>query len=104
MQISILNHFTKVSIGTPFTCHKHIVLRITYLMYHALTNLRLPILSALEAVGVALVIGHGLVDTLGAGLDERTILDNLDKRLEVFEAWGMRVNLQVGSKAYQQPR
>ena len=54
------------------------LLNITYLVYHALANLRLPVLSALEAVGVALIIGHCLVDTLGAGLDERTVLDDLD--------------------------
>jgi hypothetical protein len=55
-----------------------------FLVNHALANLRLPVLSALEAVGVALVIGHCLVDTLCAGLNEWTVLDNLSDVLERF--------------------
>jgi hypothetical protein len=53
-----------------------------FLVHHALANLRLPVLSALETIGVALVIGHCLVDTLCAGLDERTVLNNLENVLE----------------------
>jgi hypothetical protein len=47
-------------------------------MNHTLSNLRLPILSALESIGVALVIGHCLIDTFCAGLDEGTVLDDLN--------------------------
>lgn len=47
------------------------------LMYHALSNLRLPVFGALEAVGVALVVGHCSVDAFCAGLDEGTVLDDL---------------------------
>jgi hypothetical protein len=56
-----------------------------FLVHHALTNLRLPVLSALETVGVALVIGHRLIDTLCACLDERTVLNDLDNMLELYE-------------------
>jgi len=52
------------------------------LVYHALTNVRLPVLSTLETIGVALVISHCLVDTLCAGLNERTVLNDLSKVLE----------------------
>ena len=46
-------------------------------MNHALSNLRLPVLGALKAVGVALVIGHCSVYAFCAGLDEWTVLDDL---------------------------
>jgi hypothetical protein len=51
---------------------------MAFLVDHALANLRLPVLSALETVGIALVISHCLVDTLCAGLNERTVLDDLE--------------------------
>jgi hypothetical protein len=77
---------------------------MAFLVNHALANLRLPVFSALEAIGVALVIGHCLVDTLCAGLNERTVLDNLDMMLEGCGVMKSAENLLVGSKAYQRPR
>jgi len=44
---------------------------------HGLSDLRLPIPSALEAVHVRLVVPHGLVDLFLRCDDEGTILDHL---------------------------
>jgi hypothetical protein len=75
-----------------------------FLVNHALANLRLPVLGALEAVGVALVISHCLVNTLCAGLDERTILNDLGNMSEECVMKLKAEDLLVGSKAYQRPR
>jgi hypothetical protein len=75
-----------------------------FLVNHALANLRLPVLSPLEAIGVALVIGHCLVNTLCAGLNEGTILNDLCNMSEEFGIERKAENLPVGSKAYQRPR
>jgi hypothetical protein len=75
-----------------------------FLMNHALANLRFPVLSALEAIGEALVIGHCLVNTLCAGLDERTVLNDLGNVLKMFKVRPNAENLLVGPRAYQRPR
>jgi hypothetical protein len=53
-------------------------LQTMFLVHHTLSNLRLPVLGTLETVRVALIIGHCLVNTLCAGLNERTVLNNLE--------------------------
>jgi hypothetical protein len=75
-----------------------------FLVNHALTDLRLPVLGALETVGIALVVGHCFVDTLCASLNERTVLDDLENVLEKSGVNWNAEDLLVGSKAYQRPR